>query len=544
MSEQPQPPKEAAFFTSIREWGLVRGTKGVVGGVIEGLGNRIGLARVPARLLTVVAWILLPGIVMVAYAASWALLPDARGNIIIQNFGRGVTNVGALIGIAFLSFVGFLSFDNGPIFNTLRGGRDFYLVEDVSFGLVAVLIPLFIFLAFVTGAIVLVVWLAKRSNRNTADAQAKTHAYGTQATGGSSAAGPSTAQHASAPTSSTGTPQPWEPALLPGDPRAGVPASAGAKKAPANAAHSAGATQNPTTATHAATGSTGPSAASAAAAPPPPPAPPAPPARPPAPTVPGPGQGGYLAFAAVLLISAAIAAGMARADMLTVSPVIAWGAAITVGLGVVLFFVALAGRQFGFLGFLSVFAVLLAVLFAANAKEIVSNFEDGRDWWRGSHNQPRIEVDEPVASEPAVTHGFDLTAELAADYSTVFLAGACMSPSDVASWTDATFFGESMATMRLDAVDEDIDVDLAATYTRLAIPAGTSLEITGSGSTDVVWEGRDASCSNWFNHNTEWDGEPAPPESHTILTATNPDAPVITINAGTDKTIYIEEVAK
>src|SRR5690554_25487 len=100
MNEQPQPPTEAAFFTSIREWGVVRGTSGVVGGVVEGVGHKIGLARVPARLLTVVAWILLPGVVMVAYAAGWALLPDARGNIIIQDFGRGITNVGALIGIA------------------------------------------------------------------------------------------------------------------------------------------------------------------------------------------------------------------------------------------------------------------------------------------------------------------------------------------------------------------------------------------------------------------------------------------------------------
>ena len=537
MTEQPQPPTEAAFFTSIREWGIVRGANGVLGGVVEGVGNRIGLARVPARLLVVLAWILLPGLVMLAYAAGWGLLPDTRGNIVIQNFGRGVTNVGALIGIAILTFLGVVGLDSGPIFSRIGLGNGFFW-NDWGASAAWILIPVFLVLAFTAGVVFLIVWLVKRSQRNTADAHVTSASRGTSATGNPAAPAGPAGQDSDGPqpgagqASNTGTPQPWEPALLPGDPRAGVSASAGATKANANAAHAAGSAHSATT--H--TGQPAPARASA----PPPPTPPQRPAAPPPPSIPGPGSGAYLAFLAVLLISAAIAVGLAWADQLAVSPVLAWGASITVGLGAILVIVALAGRKLGFLGFLSVFAVVLSVLFAANAEPIRDGYASSENWFG---IEEEVVIHEHVSEETEITHGFDLTADLAHDYSTVFLAGACMSPSDVASWTDATFFGESMATMRLDAVDEDIDVDLAATYTRLAIPAGTSLEITGSGSTDVVWEGRDASCSAWFNNNTEWDGEPAPPESQTILTATNPDAPVITINAGTDKTIYLEEVA-
>lgn len=542
MSEQPQPPTEAAFFTSIREWGIVRGTSGVLGGVVEGVGNRIGLARVPARLLTVVAWILLPGIVMLAYAAGWALLPDSRGNIILQNFGRGITNVGALIGIALLTLVGFATLDSGPIFSMLRGTRNFYGWDSLPFGMLAVLIPVFFFLAIITGVVVLIVWLVRRSNRTTADARVTSASHGTSTAGESSgtssqgAAEQATAPHGPASQPSNASPQPWEPALLPGDPRTGVPASTSTVKAAGSAAHSADTA--PT-----ATGLAGPASASAAA-PPPRPAPPAPPARPPAPAIPGPGRAAYLAFVAVLLISAAIAIGLAWTDQLAVSPVLAWGASITVGLGAILVLVALAGRKLGFLGFLSAFAVLLALLFAANADAFRNGYASSENWFG---IEEEVVVDEWVDDEPDVTYGFDLTADLAADYSTVFLAGACVSPSEVASWSDATHFGESMATMRLDTVDEDLDIDLPATHTRLAIPRGTSLEIVGSGHIAVVWEGRDASCTTWADRHTEWErdeyGERTQPPSQTIFTATNPAAPVITIDAGADKTIYLEEVA-
>lgn len=551
MSEQPQPPTEAAFFTSIREWGLVRGTSGVLGGVVEGVGNKIGLARVPARLLTVIAWILLPGVVMLAYAAGWGLLPDARGNIIIQNFGRGVTNVGALIGIAILTLIGFFSFDSGPIFSLLRGGRNFYLLDEFPFGAFAVLIPIFFFLAFVTGIVVLVVWLVKRSNRNSADALAGSGANGTPAAGSPSAAGPSAAPHGAAPTSSTGTPQPWEPALLPGDPRAGVSASAGATKTPANAAFSAHSSHASAQASPTGTAPAGPATAPAAAAPPPPPARPAAPARPPAPTVPGPGQGGYLAFVAVLLISAAITVWLDRADMLAVSPLLAWGASITVGLGAILLIVALAGRKLGFLGFLSVFAVILAVLFSGNAEQIRDGYNN--DWpWETvvsiEETFVAIEEDEPVADEDNEHEPVDLTTELGSQYSATFIAGSCVSPSEDAPWQDVQHTGDSTASMRLDTVDGDTTIDLAAWYTRLIVPEGTSIEVLGTGATSVVWEDRDASCRLWADGHefdtTDEDGEYLDPVPQSLLSVTNPDAPVVTVNAGEDRSIYIQEVAK
>lgn len=532
MSEQSQPPKEAAFFASIRSWGLVRGTSGVVGGVVEGVGNRIGLARVPARLLVVVAWLLLPGLVMLAYAAGWALLPDHRGNIIIQNFGRGVTNVGALIGIAVLTLLGLVGFDNGPVFRVVFGSGNFYLWDDfVGNGFLprvaVILIPLFFVLAIVTGLVVLLVWLAKRANSNTADAPVTP----TPPAGSAPSNGPQ----------GSGAPQPWEPALLPGDSRAGVAASSGATQARANAAHAAGAP-------HAASGQTGPASASAATAPPAPRQPAQPP-RPPAPTVPGPGQGAYLAFVAVLLLAAAATVLMAREDMLAVSPLLAWGAAITVGLGAILFIVALAGRKLGFLGFLSVFAVLLAVLFSGNAEQIRDSYTDHEYWFT---TNPEIIFDEEVTVEEyddEVDDAFDLTTELASSYSAVFVDGQCMSPSHEMTWDDARHQGASMASMRLDTVEDDMDIDLAATFTRLAIPAGTSLEVVGTGANNlVVWEERDASCASW-NYDYEFEeydeyGEPVETEPRPLLSATNPDAPVLTINAGADKSIYIEEVAK
>ena len=51
---------------------------------------------------------------LLAYAAAWALLPDRRGNIIVQNFGRGIPNVGALVGIAILTLIGVGGFDHRP----------------------------------------------------------------------------------------------------------------------------------------------------------------------------------------------------------------------------------------------------------------------------------------------------------------------------------------------------------------------------------------------------------------------------------------------
>lgn len=226
-------------------------------------------------------------------------------------------------------------------------------------------------------------------------------------------------------------------------------------------------------------------------------------------------------------------------------PIVAWGAAITVGLGAVLVIVALAGRKLGFLGFLSVFAVLLAVLFAANADEVRNLYETTWVW-----DEEVVTDTDDFGIEEGVDTTVDLTSELASNYSAVFIAGMCESPSEAEPWSEVKYFGDSMASMRLDAVDEDVEIDLVASYTRVEIPAGTSLEVVGSAYTSVVWEDRDASCSTWNDEygyrydDYEYD-QPIPVTPQPLLSVTNPNTPVITINAGTDadKSIYIQEVA-
>ena len=109
------PRREAAFYTSIRGWGITRGEHGVVGGVIEGVGDKIGLDRVPARIIAVLLLFMTQGFFFALYAAAWALLPDRSGRIILQDFGRGTPNVGALIVISIFTIIGLSA---GPGFRT------------------------------------------------------------------------------------------------------------------------------------------------------------------------------------------------------------------------------------------------------------------------------------------------------------------------------------------------------------------------------------------------------------------------------------------
>lgn len=538
MTEQPQPPKEAAFFTAIRQWGLVRGADGVVGGVVSGLGARIGLAPIPARLLMIFAWILLPGPVMLAYAAGWGLLPDQQGNIIIQNFGRGVTNVGALIGIAVLTFFGFAGFSGGPIFAFFTGSSNWLawdgprsigggvrLLELLSVGLI---------LLIVVGSVVgLVAWLSRRSKTSPtpppggdpsspASASPGAHHGNTADAPVTSASDASAFAHA-ASTPPAVKPQPWELALLPGDPRAGVTPSPGAVRRSPHAGVPpvppySGPHPYPTTAPH--------TPAAAYVAPP---------------RVPGPGSGAYLAFLAVLLISAAVVAGISRRGELAVYPVLAWGAAVTVGLGVILVVVAATGRKLGFLGLLSVVAVVLGVVFTGNAEEIRHDYAHRHDWMQ-EWSAPVDEVQEPEVSAPEHTP-VDLTADLADDFSSVFIAGTCVTPFEYPSWSDLSEYGEPMATMRLDAVSADMSLDAVALNMRIAVPAGTSIEILGGDDVGVVWESRDTSCSTWSSIDYDDDGDGMTP-SRPVLSMTNPDSPLLTINAETGTTIYLEEVVR
>ncbi|MFW7413756.1 PspC domain-containing protein [Demequina sp. SO4-18] len=579
MTEQPQPPREAAFFTTIRQWGLTRGEHGVVGGVVEGLGARVGMAAVPARLIVVLAWFLLSGLVMLAYAAAWGLLPDRRGNIIIQNFGRGVTNVGALLGIAVLTLFGFGALNDGPLFGALGLGADPWIWGGGMFNgggvgevarVIAVLLAVTIPLLIISGVIVLIVWLVKRSKdqnppasgwASTPDAPAGSGAPGTADAGAGSAGsfgsgGPAAGDGASAPppvapatrvdggeegataagpAASDGraqpnersrasavdqsvpyAPQPWEPALKPGDPRV-----AGAAGAP-----------------------TPPPGAPGHAAPPTPPAPPVPPVpyapyTPPRPSVPGPGKGGYLAFLGVLLVAAAVVIGVERADSLAVSPVLAWGAVVTVGLGVVLIGVALSGRKLGFLGFLSVLAVLAAVPLAANADQIRADYDQPWGWWDvdvtiGEGVETTAASAEPV--EPA-DPALNLTAPFEDDYAQVYIASGCwaLSASDDPDWAGdpESWAGAGQASIRLDEVTADTSLEVGDGATTLTVPAGTSVTVARGDYAHVAWEQRDLACDFWGDEQSG-DGD--------WLAFTNPGDPVLEIvPTGTDAAIFIQE---
>ena len=177
----PEPSREAAFFTTIRSWRIVRSDQRVAGGVLGGVGARIGMAPAPARIVFVVIAIISFGLAAVAYAAAWALLPDAEGRIIIQDFGRGRPNVGALVAIAILTIVGFGSIGHLGLGDAFRwGGNNFgwfaYAPSSGMTGmggtlngfghvlvlLAAVLIPLVI----LCGIVALIVW-AVRSSKTT-----------------------------------------------------------------------------------------------------------------------------------------------------------------------------------------------------------------------------------------------------------------------------------------------------------------------------------------------------------------------------------------
>jgi phage shock protein C len=62
---------------SLAEHGLVRaGTDRVLGGVLAGLGRRIGLDPWPTRLLFVIALLVLPGSQFLVYPLLWIAMPS------------------------------------------------------------------------------------------------------------------------------------------------------------------------------------------------------------------------------------------------------------------------------------------------------------------------------------------------------------------------------------------------------------------------------------------------------------------------------------
>ena len=67
----------------VHEWfqreGLVRPRDGrVLGGVVAGLGRRFGIDPWPARMLFVVALMIIPGSQLLIYPLLWILMPEER----------------------------------------------------------------------------------------------------------------------------------------------------------------------------------------------------------------------------------------------------------------------------------------------------------------------------------------------------------------------------------------------------------------------------------------------------------------------------------
>ena len=62
---------------SMRRQGLVRPTHGrVLGGVVAGLGRRFGIDPWPARLIFIIALMVIPGSQILIYPILWVLMPS------------------------------------------------------------------------------------------------------------------------------------------------------------------------------------------------------------------------------------------------------------------------------------------------------------------------------------------------------------------------------------------------------------------------------------------------------------------------------------
>ncbi|WP_084074069.1 PspC domain-containing protein [Demequina sp. NBRC 110052] len=482
MSDPQQPAHEAAFFSAIRSWGITRGDHGVVGGVIEGVGDRIGLARVPARLIFVLVAIFTGGFAALAYAAGWGLLPDRRGNIIIQNFGRGVTNVGALLGIAVLTLIGLSSIPDafitiGPWDWPANDGRGIGGVFAALWGF-----------AILASVVWLVVWLVRRGRgaSTTGAAPAAPHASDT-------AAESTGVQESPADTDES----PVVAAAAPAPVYAALPGQAGPGSAP-NPLPPRGESQGR------------PAAASGTYAPVPP-VPPVPP-QPPRPRIPGPGPAGYLSALAWLILSGVGVAIAGRNDELAVHPLVAWPVAVLVGWSVILIVVSLTGRKLGFLGFLTVLGVAPVLALGAgadtfregwaehegifpsdpDADRIAANIED----WIRDNIDPNFDVEvhvdqgaEPDPGETATLAAADIPS-IFGDYDEVLVRGTCF--TDAGTWDDAS----ADETLVLSTVGSDREIVITAETTSLTIPEGTSLVLEGRGNAyaTVAWLDRDVWC--------------------------------------------------
>ncbi|MGC4175923.1 PspC domain-containing protein [Demequina sp.] len=489
-----EPTQEAAFFSTIRSWGIVRADNKFLGGVLSGVGARIGMAPAPARIIYAVLAFFIGGPLLVLYAAAWALLPDSEGRIIIQDFGRGRPQVGSLVGIGIIGLIGI------GLFGNIGWNRWWNLgVWDLRFGDVpgpSWMLGMFLFLipaAIVAGIVWLIVWSVRygRSDERAAQGFARR-------------------PDGSLPDASAA---PAAPVAF-----AAMPAGAGA-----------------TASTPAATPASPEPVAEAEVEDAPPvyaaPVYTAPP-RPPRPRVPGPGKVGYLLALAMIPIAWAITLYLEATDQLAVFPTIAAFVIWVAGLGVILAITALRGRKLGFLGFVSVVALIPIGFIIGYADDIrEARYEGSGLWWDWEET-----VSEEWGSDPEPIYTppppFDASAKFP-DYATVAINGGCYAtPEDY-------FYADVTGSVRLTDVAADQTITVTSYTTVLSIPRGTSLTIVNTGGMDgaayanVSWRDRNVTCDLTSV------GGPA-------AQLTNPDAPVLTVRLDDTETdgsmsLWIEE---
>jgi len=353
-----QPQYEAQFFTSVRGWGITRGENGVIGGVVEGVGERIGLARVPARLLAVFLALITSGLFITAYAAAWALLPDSKGRIIVQDFGRGTPNVPSLIGIAILGLIGL----NGLAWT-----------GPLGWGPIGVVLATFVGLIVVAGIIALIAWSVTRDEhgqsrlvvefRNPEGTKAWTEQKGRDA--GKKAREAAHALRDEAKASGK---------IIANEGRA----TARRVKASAAEIRDAVTVKSRTK-------------PSTPRVPPVPPAPPTPPAHPipPRPRVPGPGKAIRLLALAGMFLTGAVVWWLDRENILTVNPVEAWLAAMIIVVGVAIILAGAAGRRIGGFGFWA-FVLIIGWSIRIVVGPHVEEFFDSHDFFFDVHDSPHV----------------------------------------------------------------------------------------------------------------------------------------------------------
>jgi phage shock protein PspC (stress-responsive transcriptional regulator) len=517
-----EPTREAAFFSTIRSWGIVRSDQRVFGGVLGGVGARIGMAPGPARILFVVIALFTGGLALLGYAAAWALIPDSEGRIIIQDFGRGTPNVGALVAIGVLALLGLFGLDNigpgnwwGAWANFDSGFFNDNGMMPRLFVLGAMLIPL----ALVIGIVWIIVWSVRQGRSEEREAQGYARLPdGTipQAPAPASAAAPvseaaaedaiATEVAASMAAPDAATPQATAPLATAPLAAAAAPVYAAAPAAPA---YTPPVYSAPT------------------------------PYYTPKPRVPGPGKFGYLAALALFPLAAAVTLYLSSTDQLGVYPFVAGGVIWVAGLGLILVINALRGRKAGFLGFVSIMALIPVGLSIAAAPELREHYQNDSGWgwnwiddgeyygWNWDRTVPSETAEPTYEPEPA----FDPSSEFL-DYETVAINGTC--------WEEPELLAPSATgTVRLSAVDADQSITVTSMDTVLAIPEGTSLNIISDGGTDgmavahVMWGERGVVC--------ELTSVATP-----AVQLTNADAPILTVHLDdtlTDgfMTLWIEE---